>query len=60
MTAPESPPGPPAPAPKKGILPWIILALWFVWVGVLVAMSLPHWGESKKNLLQLRDRSDEK
>ena len=41
---------------KKSIVPWVILALWFAWLAALVAMSFPHWRESKKALIEIRER----
>lgn len=42
-------------APSTGIaraLPWVILAVWFIWLAALVAMSYPEWGKSKRELIE--------
>ena len=33
-------------------LPWIMLALWFLWLLAMVAMSYPYWGKSKRDLIE--------
>ena len=39
---------------RRSLLPWIILGIWFVWLGVLVVLSLPYWTQSKANLIEIR------
>jgi hypothetical protein len=39
--------GTPNSKPPLGPLPWIALALWFVWLAALAFMSRGEWGKAK-------------
>ncbi len=48
----------PTPSERKplGPTPWIILGLWVVWLAALVAMSVPEWGKSKRDLIETKEQ----
>lgn len=43
---------------KRSVAPWIVLALWFAWLAVLVALSIPYWGGSKEQIKQIREQQE--